>query len=219
MKRLINGKALSIGLPAVFGGVFFAIWYALRFSLELHHYELPTPIEILQAGWKQRVPLARATFTTFIGSASGFILAAIIGFLLSIFLAASSVLRRGLYPYIICMQMIPIIATSAIIVLWLDVGLVSVATIAFFISFFPIVANSLHGLRSVPLEQVELFHIYKASRVQEFLHLRIPFSLPSLFTGLKIHRLRNRRNICGFLGRLRRPRIHDYYLQIKVLDS
>ena len=84
------------------------------------------------------------------------------------------------------MQMTPILATAAIVVILFDVGLQSVALIAFLIGFFPIVASTLQGLISVPEGQREMFRLYKANPMQELILLRLPNSLPYFFTGAKI---------------------------------
>lgn len=149
-------------------------------------YFLPAPHEILQALWVERTVLARAALTTLLGSSLGFLAATLLGIGMALALAASRWLRAGLYPYIVVMQMVPILATAAIIVIWFDVGLLSVATIAFLIGFFPVVAATLQGLRSVPERQVELFRLYRARPWQELLLLRLPASLPYVFTGTKI---------------------------------
>jgi len=90
------------------------------------------------------------------------------------------------YPFVIFMQMTPIIATAAIVVILFDVGLPSVALIAFLIGFFPVAASTLQGLLSTPEAQLEMFRLYKASPLQELFLLRVPYGLPWFFTGAKV---------------------------------
>jgi len=172
--------------PVIALGVLLALWYGIKTVWSIHDLILPSPHQVVQALWTERAILWRATLTTGLGAALGFGLAVVVGFFLAIALAASRTLHRGLYPLILFMQMTPILATAAIVVILFDVGLPSVMTIAFLIGFFPVVANSLQGLLAVSPAQRELFHLYKASPTQEMIHLRIPHALPYFFTGARI---------------------------------
>jgi NitT/TauT family transport system permease protein len=173
-------------LPIVTGILLLVLWSFIKHWYELPSYLLPGPLEVVQAGWNEREILLRATWTTFRGAGLGFCAAIVLGFLLSLILVSVRWLRFGLYPYIIFMQMVPIIATAAIIVIWFDVGIQSVAMIAFLIGFFPVVASTLQGLISTPVQQVELFRMYRANWWQELFLLRVPAALPYFFTGAKI---------------------------------
>ena len=173
-------------VPVATGGVLIALWYGIKAGLNLHDFILPAPHDIIGAFFREFPLLARASVVTFTGATTGFMAAVALGFLTSLAMASIRYLRYGLYPYIIFMQMIPIIATAAIVVILFGVGVQSVALIAFLIGFFPIVASTLQGLLSVPEGQLEMFRLYKASPLQELLLLRIPNSLPYFFTGAKI---------------------------------
>jgi NitT/TauT family transport system permease protein len=177
---------LRILLPLATGAILIALWYGIKGWFNLHDFILPAPHDILIAFGEERETLLRATIVTFLGAGIGFTASVIIGFSISLALVSSRMLRYGLYPYVIFMQMTPIIATAAIVVILFDVGLHSVALIAFLIGFFPIVASTLQGLLSVPEGQKEMFQLYKASPMQELFLLRVPNSLPYFFTGVKI---------------------------------
>jgi NitT/TauT family transport system permease protein len=181
-----NGKLLRVLLPLATGLVLICIWYGIKTIWNLHDFILPAPHDVLTAFAEEGSTLFRATAVTFLGAGIGFSAAVVIGFTISLALVSSRWLRYGIYPYVIVLQMMPIIATAAIVVILFDVGLQSVALIAFLIGFFPIVASTLQGLLSVPEGQRELFQLYKARPVQELFLLRVPNSLPYFFTGLKI---------------------------------
>ncbi|MCD8482309.1 MAG: ABC transporter permease [Verrucomicrobia bacterium] len=183
---MIPERCQKIILPIAAGILILSLWSGIKAWFQLPAFLLPGPSEVLQAGWNERHALTTATWTTFRGAGLGFIMAVGVGFCMSLLLVSVPWLRQGLYPYIIFMQMVPIIATAAIIVIWLDVGIQSVAAIAFLIGFFPVVASTLQGLLSTPVQQVELFRMYRASRWQELFLLRVPASLPYFFTGAKI---------------------------------
>jgi NitT/TauT family transport system permease protein len=94
--------------------------------------------------------------------------------------------RVSLYPYLMILQMTPIIIFAPILVLWAGPGLKSVVVITFLICFFPLVVNTTQGLISTDRNLVELFRMYRSSRWQELLRLRMPGALPYFFTGLRI---------------------------------
>jgi NitT/TauT family transport system permease protein len=121
---------------------------------------------------------------------AGFALGAIIGFLLAVVLAHSTVLRRGLLPYIVVSQTVPILAIAPMVVLGLGTkGVqpwVAVAVIAAYLTFFPVAINTLRGLHSPDPRALELMRSYAAGRWKILWRLRVPASLPYVFSALKI---------------------------------
>jgi NitT/TauT family transport system permease protein len=183
MRRVLT----NILLPAATGAVMIAIWYAVRHGLsEDFKFLLPTPDEIigsLDANW---AILGRAVYNTSQGALLGFGLAIVVSSLLALFMSLSSLVRISLYPYLMILQMTPIIIFAPILILWVGPGLKSVVIITFLICFFPLVVNTTQGLISADRNLVELFKMYRASRWQEIKLLRIPAALPYFFTGLRI---------------------------------
>ena len=184
--RKQEGNSWRVILPIVTGLVMIGLWYVVKRHWQIHDFILPAPHQVLAAFIDERASLLKATWITFIGAGTGFTASVAVGFAMSLALVSSKWLRYGIYPYVIFMQMTPIIATAAIVVILFDVGLQSVALIAFLIGFFPVVASTLQGLLSVPEDQREMFRLYKATPLQELFLLRVPNSLPYLFTGMKI---------------------------------
>jgi NitT/TauT family transport system permease protein len=121
---------------------------------------------------------------------AGFVLGAVIGFLLAVVLAHSTLLRRGLLPYIVVSQTVPILAIAPMVVLGLGTkGVspwVSVAVIAAYLTFFPVAINTLRGLNSPDPRALELMRSYAAGRRKILWRLRVPASLPFVFSALKI---------------------------------
>jgi NitT/TauT family transport system permease protein len=177
---------LRLVLPILTGLLLIGLWYGIKAHWNLHDFILPAPHDVLAAFAEEGPALMKATWITFLGAGIGFVASVAIGFAMSLALVSSRTLRYGIYPYVIFMQMTPIIATAAIVVILFDVGLQSVALIAFLIGFFPIVASTLQGLLSVPEGQREMFRLYRATPLQELFLLRVPNSLPYFFTGAKI---------------------------------
>jgi len=130
--------------------------------------------------------LLQAALFTAREAALGFVLGASTGFVLGVALAHSRLLERGLLPYIVASQTIPILAIAPMVVVWLGAGLFSVAIIAAYLTFFPVTINALRGLRSADPRAHELMDSYAANRRSVLWKLRIPASMPYLFTALKI---------------------------------
>jgi len=123
-------------------------------------------------------------------AATGFLLGAIIGFALAVLLAHSRLLERGLLPYMVASQTIPILAIAPMVVVWLgslnSPAWFSVAVIAAYLTFFPVAINSLRGLKSADPRALELMRSYAAGRWGILWKLRVPASLPYLFSALRV---------------------------------
>lgn len=173
-------------LPVVSGLVFVGLWYGVRRFSGLQSWILPTPDEILAAAWRERERLLAAAGNTALGALGGFLLAGALGFLMSLLLGVSQSLRAGLYPWLLVLQMTPVIVLTPIIVLWAGPGMPGIITVTWLISFFPILANMTQGLLSTDMNHVALFRMGNASRLQELLLLRVPSALPYFLAGLRI---------------------------------
>lgn len=178
---------INVLLPLATGALMIAVWYLVQHNLsEDRQFLLPTPGMIVTAFHDNAPMLAQATLNTLEGALIGFGSAVLISFILALFLSLSPLVRAGLYPYLMILQMTPVIIFAPILVLWVGAGLASVSIITFLICFFPMVVNTTQGLISADRNLVELFKMYRASKAQEIFLLRIPAALPYFFTGLRI---------------------------------
>jgi len=120
----------------------------------------------------------------------GFALGAAIGFGLAVLLANSRIMRQGLLPYIVVSQTVPILAVAPMVVVGLGQKGVSpwiaVSVIAAYLTFFPVAMNTLRGLLSPDRRDLELMRSYAADRRSVLWKLRVPASLPFVFSALKI---------------------------------
>ena len=130
--------------------------------------------------------LTDAGIYTFSEAIFGFVFGAVLGFILGSFFAHSRLMERGLLPYVVASQTVPILAIAPMVVIWLGAGQLSVAVIAAYLTFFPVTINTLRGLQSPAAEQVELLRSYAASRWTIMWKLRLPAALPYIFTALKV---------------------------------
>ena len=128
-------------------------------------------------------------------AAVGFAIGAAVGFLLGALIARFAVLQRGVMPYIIASQTIPILAIAPIVVVglgnasiagWTPDDWMRVAVIAAYLTFFPVTVNTVRGLRSAEPAAVELMESYAAGEWAVFWKLRVPASLPYLFSAFKV---------------------------------
>jgi NitT/TauT family transport system permease protein len=139
--------------------------------------------------------LLRAALFTAKSAAVGFAFGAVVGFVLGVVLMQFAVLRRGVMPYVVASQTIPILALAPIVVRGLgsvSIGgspppdWIRVSVIAAYLTFFPVTMNTIRGLRSVDPTALELMHSYAARGWTILWKLRVPSALPYIFTALKI---------------------------------
>src|SRR4051794_130910 len=139
---MTSRRVLSISLPAVTGALVIAAWYGAHFWLaEEMRFLLPTPGAILDAFRENASSLERAAFNTAKGALLGFVIAVALSFVFSLILSFSGLVRASLYPYLMILQMTPVIVVAPILVLWVGAGIKSVVVITFLICFFPLVVN------------------------------------------------------------------------------
>jgi NitT/TauT family transport system permease protein len=174
-------------LPLATGVLFIVLWYVVRGWLgPERQFLLPSPHAVLLAFHEHGPTLWRAALNTSLGALLGFGGAVATSFLLALVLSLSPLMRASLYPYLMMLQMTPVIVLAPILVLWVGPGLPSVSIITFLICFFPMVVNTTQGLISTDRHLVELFRMCRARRWQEVFLLRVPAALPYFFTGMRI---------------------------------
>lgn len=167
---------------------FIAIWEGLVRWLDVPSILVPAPSAVARAlvdGFSSG-QLVDNTLITFAEVLIGFIVGALLGLLLGAFIGQFPLLEKTVYPYIVAFQAIPKIAIAPIIVMWFGFGMTSKVIIAAAIAFFPLLANTIAGLRSTPTDQMELLVAFTASRWQIFWMARVPQALPYIFVGLDL---------------------------------
>jgi len=163
-------------------------WEALARANDLPAFILPPPAHVAERLWMTLLDgtlLRHAGVTlleVLLGLSAGLAAGAVLGYLT----AKSPILERWLTPYIVASQAVPIAAIAPLLVIWLGPGLISKIVTCALIVFFPILVNTLTGLRTVDGHLRELLESYNANWWQTFIKLEFPAALPVLLGGLKV---------------------------------
>src|SRR5246500_488289 len=172
-----------IRTPLIFGLLTLAAWQAIVMGAGIPEYLLPAPTAIFANVDRT---LAVQLAVTFVEAVIGFLIASVLAFGCAIMFVRFNTLEEGLFPIAIAVKTTPIVAIAPLLVIWLGTGWWSKIVAAILICFFPVLVNTVKGLKAAGLEYPELFETLGASRAQEFRKLRVPFCLPYLFSALKI---------------------------------
>ena len=162
-------------------------WQGLVAAFHVQEFLLPRPTEIARTFWNERGALWSAGIYTFKEALGGFALGSGLGILAALLFAAFRPLGTAFMPFAVAANAIPIIAFAPIMNDWF--GLLnpfSKMAIAAVLCFFPVLINTLRGLTGVNPRSIELMLSYAAGNLEIFRRVRIPNSLPHLFSGLKI---------------------------------
>ena len=176
----------SFLLPALFLLLFLICWQLADYLFEIKRLILPNPLEIIQESWKKADDLLNATLVTGVAALSGFAISICLGVSLALLFSTSKLAKQSIYPYMILLQTVPIVAIAPLVIIWFGSGLSSIIVIVTVISVFPIVTNVTTGLTTVDPCLTELLQLYQASRPEILFKLKLPNAVPYLLTGARI---------------------------------
>jgi NitT/TauT family transport system permease protein len=179
------------GAPAVVAALAIGLWYAVSYRLltEDTRFLVPPPDAVLRIGFLDpfnRAELLEGLLLSAQVAMLGLAAAAVIGIGLAILMSQAGWLERSVFPYLVLLQATPILAVVPVYGFWFGYGFNTRVLVVFLIALFPIVANTLFGLRSVDRDHHDLFTLYGADRMTRLWKLQLPTALPSIFTGLRI---------------------------------
>lgn len=178
VERILLPLAVAI---AVLGG-----WQLYVALSNINEILLPAPTQVASALWSDRSLLASDAWVTIREIVYGYLLAVVFGVGLAMLIHSSRMIERALYPWLVVSQMVPIPAVAPIFVLWTGFDIRPKLMVIALVCFFPIVVNTIDGLRAVEPELLDLLRTLGASSVQRFRLARIPAALPFVFSGLKV---------------------------------
>lgn len=161
-------------------------WQILVPVAGLSEFVLPTPFAIAKRIVQEWSLLATHASVTVMEVIAGFSLAVLIGIPLALAIFYSRAFERAIYPLLVALQTVPKVALAPILVLYLGYGWAPKITLAFLISFFPIVISTVVGLQSLDKNLVNLIRSMGANEWQTFFKIRLPAALPNIFGGFKV---------------------------------
>lgn len=149
-------------------------------------YILPAPSSVYES-LNTDFAEYRGALTDTLGAAFvGLTAACIAGVASALLLSSSDWTERALYPYATFFQTVPIVSIAPLLVIWFGFGFKTVAISAFIVSIFPIIANTLAGLKFTDPALLDLFKLYGAGGFKTLFKLRLPFAVPQILVGIKI---------------------------------
>jgi NitT/TauT family transport system permease protein len=173
-------------LPTLTFLVLLALWEAIVRIGEIPHYTLPAPTRVAQALHTDFALLASSWWFTLKITVSGLALAALGGVAIAAAFALSRRLEMALFPVAVVLQVTPIVAIAPLILIYVDSTTAALLLCTWVVAFFPILSNTVVGLRSADLHLRDLFQLYGASGTQRLRWLLVPSALPYFISGLKI---------------------------------
>ena len=178
--------SLRFVAPVLLGVLMLALWEAAVRAAAIPSYILPGPLLIAETLVADGSTLLPSLWVTLKITLEALAAAVVIGGLLAVLFSLSRWLELSLLPYAIVLQVTPIVAIAPLIIVWANDIDLSLLICAWLVAFFPILSNTLLGLRSVDPNLLSLFELYGAGRWRTLLHLRLPSALPYFLGGLRI---------------------------------
>ena len=165
-----------------------ALWEAVVRVFAIPIFILPPPSQVAQALWRG---IASGVYVhhlgyTLVETLLGFIVGSLLGFFLGTAVAMNRWVELFLYPYIVMFQSLPKVALAPLIVVWFGLGLTSKVINAALVAFFPLLVNTMVGLKSADEDRVSLMRSLAATDTQIFWMLRLPNAMPFVMAGLDV---------------------------------
>jgi NitT/TauT family transport system permease protein len=182
----VSERLLRMLVPTLVLGGLVLGWEALVRLAQIPHYILPAPSRILATLVENFPSLAVAWWFTIKITFGALLLAAAGGVLLATVFALSRSVERALFPLAIVLQVTPIVAIAPLILIYVESTTAALLICAWIVAFFPILSNTVIGLRAADPNLRDLFRLYRASPWQRLRWLLVPSALPYFIAGLKI---------------------------------
>ena len=173
-------------LPLAVFVLLIGAWQLAVTAYEIPSYILPGPLDVLDKLFEKSDTLMASWWTTFKITVFALALATVGGAGLAILFTQSRWIEQALIPYVVVLQVTPIIAIAPLIFLYIDSHIVRVLFVAWIVAFFPILSNTALGMKSTDHNLRDLMTIYGASRWQRLRFLQLPTALPNFLAGLRI---------------------------------
>lgn len=179
-------KLGDILFPVLFLALIIVLWEVAVVVLDVQQIILPPPSDVVVSLVEDWDYLLKHTWITGLEVLLGFLASVLLGVPAGIMMVWSRTMERTLMPIFVTSQTIPKIAIAPLFIVWFGIGMFPKVLVSFLIAFFPIVISTAAGLKTVEPEMLDLIRSMKATKWQVFTKVRIPNSLPYIFSGLKI---------------------------------
>jgi ABC-type nitrate/sulfonate/bicarbonate transport system permease component len=180
------GLARRVLPPLVFSLLVLGAWQAYIVLADVNPLLLPSPFDVARSVVDNAALFASNAVVTLTEILLGFALGAATGIALGVLLTYSPLAERAVYPWLVASQMVPIVAVAPILVVWFGFTIVPKVVVVALVGFFPVVVNTIDGLKSVDPEMVRLMRTLGMSRGRIMRSVRVPSALPYVFSGLKV---------------------------------
>jgi NitT/TauT family transport system permease protein len=184
--RRLRELAARLAPPLGMALALLAVWELWVRWTDPPRFLICAPSEIWRDATARAGELAAATWNTAVAVLWGFALSAVVGVATAVVLSSSRWAERAVYPFTVILQTVPLVAIAPMLVIWLHAGVRAVAVCGFIVSLFPVITNTLSGIRSIPQPQVELFWLYGARPWAVLWKLKLPGAIPSIMAGFRI---------------------------------
>src|SRR5580704_18212182 len=184
-RALINSLRDEVLPPLIILALALGFWELSVKVLDIPPWLLPAPSDVVDRFFKTTT-LWYHTGLTVSEALAGFMVSAVLGIALSAGIVHSRFLERGVFPYVIVSNAIPIIAVIPLLTIWFGFGIAPQIMICAIISFFPIVTNTTRGLRAADRRIIEFMRSINATAWKIFYKVQLPSALPFIFAGFKI---------------------------------
>ncbi len=186
--RTLAGQILP---PLAMGIVILAGWYFVSYVMldDTRRFLLRPPHQVLEVGfldWDNFSEILGGLWSSTKVAITGLSISIVLGFTLATIMSQTKIVERALFPYLVMLQAIPILAIVPLISFWWGTGQQSRIIVCVIISLFPIIVNTLFGLQSADRGMHDLFTLHHANRVTRLRKLMFPAAMPAIFAGLRI---------------------------------
>jgi NitT/TauT family transport system permease protein len=175
-----------IAAPVVVGLTLLIIWQLVCRFLQIPQYLFPAPTDIAHSLVNHAGLLFHSLKITLLVTLQAFALATLLGCLTAFLIIQSRFAEIGLFPFVVLLQVTPIVAIAPLIIILVKSTSLSLVICATLVALFPIISNTITGLRSVDPGLVSYFRMKRAGRLETLMRLQIPSALPFFLAGLRI---------------------------------
>ncbi len=178
--------SLRLIAPVLVAIIFTLLWHGLVRAFEIPIYIVPSPVDVIRTLIQDWGLLSGSLWVTLQITGLALLAATITGVLLAFLFVQSRVIEASLFPYAVLLQVTPIVAIAPLIIIWVQNTLAALTICATIVAVFPIISNTVLGLRSIDPGLLDFFRLKRATRWQILWRLRLPSALPAFFGGLRI---------------------------------